>query len=155
MTRLFWTFLFLILVVCAFIAVNLYLILRKNDKVKYITSSYVLSKEDLGKSLIVQPKDVRITVPRECINWNGVITVENFSDVTNTLDIAVSSYIVIVEYNNTVTDYDQSTPINGTVWHYINKQGTVNLNNYIAELKFDVRATSINIRTVIADSQSF
>ena len=150
-----WTLVFFMLTACAALAISIYLLVRKDEKVKLITSSYTLSSDDLGKSLIVQPRDVRIIVPRDSINWNGIITIENFADITNTLQIDVTSYITIVEYNTHTTVYETKILIDGQVWNYNNKQGSVDLNNYIADLKFEKRITSINIRTIIADNINF
>lgn len=132
---------------------NFYRIMRPKDKVKTVTSDYTLCKNDLGTSLVVLENN-EIRIPRESSVWNGVITIENLTDVTNTFKIDVNSNITIVEYNNTITNYptDGLITFNGGLFRYQSTTGTFDLNNYIMEIKFHTNVISIFVRTIILDN---
>ena len=155
----YWYYLiaFIIILLITILSVVIYIAVKLNEpkkSVKVIDNNYALTEDDIGKHLLPASKDLTITVPRDSSDWNGVVTIENFHDIVNTLKIDTSSNIRIVEYDGDTLGYDDETQIDGNIIKYQNKSGSVDLINYLAEIKFVDRLTSINVTTVIADNLS-
>lgn len=163
--------LFILVATCAALGLSLYLYFRDDKKVVIIdryseglssvsgesmnsvtSPKYTLKKSNLNKSHVVMGGDHKIVIPSSAKKWNGVITISNLQDVTDTLDIKVKSRVRIIEYNTNVTIYDGSQDINGKVWNYDKVKGTIDLNNYTATIYFTGGLINIDVHTLVMPS---
>jgi len=113
---------------------------------------YTLKKSNLNKSHVVMGGHHKIVIPSSSKSWNGVITISNLQDVTDTIEIKTKARIRIIEYNENASLYGANLDIDGKVWNYDKVKGTIDANNYTATIYFTGGLINIDIHTVIMPS---
>lgn len=162
---------FIFLASAAALTLSLYMYFRDDDKVviidKYgnsmsstngegmkLTTSpkYTLKKNNLNKSHVVMGGHHKIVVPYSSKTWNGVMTISNLQDVTDTIEVKTKARVRIIEYNENASLYGTNLDINGKVWNYDKVKGTIDVNNYTATIYFTGGLINIDIHTLIMPS---
>lgn len=116
---------------------------------------YILKKSHINRPHIVSNRkgNTNITIPQHSEKWLGEISITNLQDVTDTLNVDVTSSVRIIEYNDKTSLYHTSEKIDGKIYNYNNVKGKIYLNNYMVNIYFANGVVYVDIHTLTVPSE--
>lgn len=117
------------------------------------TPKYIIKKSDKNRPHVVMNGHHNIVIPESAVSWSGNMSISNLQDVTDTIDIRTKSRVRIIEYNDNATLYSDVESFDGKIYNYDNVKGTIDLNNYTANIYFTQGLINIDIHTLTLPSE--